>query len=84
MIPGALQINQIKHRIWQITHTQTTRTQINHFFASIYASFKQEKLKLASGMNHFALKSKLYVQALKVSIDDLQKLQTNYQLNVAS
>lgn len=61
--------------------TQTTRTQNNHFFVSLYANFKLEKLKLATGLNHFALKSKLYLQALKTSMCELEKLQTSYHLH---
>lgn len=63
--------------------TKTTRTQGNHFFASMYAYFKLEKLKMASGLNHFALKSKLYLQALKASMDEFKKLQANYLLTPA-
>lgn len=41
--------------------THTVRTQSNHFFASIYAFFKLEQLKLKHQMNHFALRGKLYI-----------------------
>ncbi len=55
--------------------TKTVRTQNNHFFASIYAYFKLELLKCKTRLNHFALKSKLYLQALKASLAELQKFQ---------
>jgi hypothetical protein len=55
--------------------TRTIRTQQNHFFASIYAYFKLELLKIKTNLNHFALKTKLYVEALKVSMKELQKFQ---------
>jgi hypothetical protein len=55
--------------------TKTVRTQNNHFFASIYAYFKLELLKCNTRLNHFALKAKLYLQALKASMAELQKLQ---------
>src|SRR5258708_33613825 len=44
--------------------TRTIRTQQNHFFASIYAYCKLEFLKKRTSLNHFAFKTKLYVQAL--------------------
>lgn len=56
--------------------TRTIRTQQNHFFASIYAFFKLEMLKVKTKMNHFAMKSKLYLEALKGSMNELKKLQT--------
>lgn len=55
--------------------TKTIRTQQNHFFASIYAYFKLEMLKIKTKLNHFALKTKLYIQALRASMIQLQKLQ---------
>jgi hypothetical protein len=54
--------------------TRIVRTQSNHFFASIYAFFKLEQLKLKHGLNHFALRTKLYMEALKSSFTELQKL----------
>lgn len=54
--------------------TRTVRTQQNHFFASIYAYFKLEMLKIKTKFNHFAIKTKLYVQALRTSMIALQQL----------
>lgn len=54
--------------------THTVRTQRNHFFASIYAFFKLELLKLKHQANHFALRSKLYIKALQASFAELQRL----------
>jgi len=54
--------------------TKTVRTQQNHFFASIYAYFKLEMLKIKTKLNHFALKAQLYMQALKASMNELRKL----------
>ena len=54
--------------------THTVRTQSNHFFASIEAFFKLELLKLRHQMNHFALRSKLYLKALQASFAELQRL----------
>lgn len=55
--------------------TKTIRTQQNHFFASIYAYVKLELLKAKTKLNHFAMKSKLYIEALRTSMNELQKLQ---------
>jgi hypothetical protein len=54
------------------THTQ--RTQQNHFFASLCAYVKLERLKLKQGVNQFALKSKIYLSALKSAYKELVKL----------
>jgi len=56
--------------------TKTVRTQKNHFFASVYAFFKLELLKCNTKLNHFALKAKLYLQALKASLTELNKFQS--------
>ena len=54
--------------------TRTVRTQSNHCFASIYAFFKLEQLKLKHQLNHFALRSKLYLKALQASFAELKRL----------
>lgn len=54
--------------------TKTVVTQNNHFFASIYAYFKLEMLKLKTHLNHFAMKTQLYVNALKASYEKLHQL----------
>ena len=53
---------------------RTPRTQSNHLFASIVAVFKMEKLKMHTKLNHFALKSKLYIKAIKTAFDELQAM----------
>lgn len=57
-----------------LSPTKTKKTQSNHIFASIYAAFKLELLKLKHHTNHFALKTKLYLKALQASFAELQKL----------
>jgi len=54
--------------------TRTETTQQNHFFASLCAYVKLERLKLKAGINHFALKSKIYLSALKAAYKELVKL----------
>ena len=53
--------------------TKTVTTQSNHFFASLCSYIKLEMLKVKT--NHFALKSQLYLQALRTAFDTLQTLQ---------
>ena len=55
--------------------TQTVRTQTNHFFAAVCGYIKLELLKGTTHLNHFALKSKLYLRALHVAFDALRELQ---------
>lgn len=55
--------------------TKTVTTQSNHVFASLCAFIKLEMLKLTTQTNHFALKSKLYVRALRTAFDTLNELQ---------
>ena len=54
--------------------TRTETTQQNHFFASLCAYVKLERLKIQAGVNHFALKSKIYLSALRAAYQELGKL----------
>jgi len=49
-------------------------TQNNHIFAALYAVFKLECLKIKHHFNHFALRSKIYIKALRSAYDELQLL----------
>lgn len=49
-------------------------TQVNHIFASMVAYCKLEVLKVREGTNHFALKSRLYLKALKAAYQELLEL----------
>ena len=51
--------------------TRRVRTQQNHVFMSMYAVFKLECLKITHKLNHFALRSKLYIKAIKLAYDEL-------------
>jgi hypothetical protein len=55
--------------------TQTVTTQTNHVFGALCGSIKLELLKGTTKLNHFALKSKLYLRALRVAFDTLHTLQ---------
>jgi hypothetical protein len=54
--------------------TRTIKTQSNHLFASILAYVKLEKLKFIQGLNHFAIKSKIYLAANKAAFNELRLL----------
>jgi len=54
--------------------TRTETTQTNHLFAALWAFVKLEQLKQATSQNHYALKAKLYLKALKAAFDQLQTL----------
>lgn len=49
-------------------------TQSNHIFASMIAYAKLEILKIKQKANHFQIKSRLYIQAVKAAFNELQKL----------
>lgn len=55
--------------------TQTVTTQTNHFFAALCGYIKLELLKGDTKLNHFALKSKLYVRAIQSAFAALRELQ---------
>ena len=54
--------------------TQTVVTQTNHFFAALYGYIKLELLKGDTKLNHFALKSKLYLHAIHAAYAKLREL----------
>ena len=58
--------------------TRTVATQTSHLFASLLAYVKLERLKFVHRLNHFALKAKLYMAALKAAWIQLDYLK-NYQ-----
>jgi hypothetical protein len=53
--------------------TKVIKTQSNHIFCSIFAFIKLEVLKLKTKINHFALKNKLFINATKAALEQLQK-----------
>jgi hypothetical protein len=57
--------------------SRTLRTQSNHIFASMMACVKLEKLKFASKLNHFAMKSKIYLAATKAAFNEIIALKQN-------
>jgi len=55
--------------------TRTVRTQSNHVFMSIYATFKLECLSIANKLNPFALCRKLLINASRTAYTQLQVFQ---------
>ena len=46
-----------------------------HVFSSIYAFVKLERLKLATTkMNHFAIRSSVYLKAIRASYEELRRM----------
>ena len=54
--------------------TGTVGTQSNHFSASVYPFFKSEKLKIRHNLNHSALRTRIYLCALRAGFQKLQEL----------
>jgi hypothetical protein len=54
--------------------TKMERSQKNHLFAAMFGLALLEKLKIAHRMNHFALKHKIYLKALKTAWQEIQAL----------
>lgn len=52
---------------------KTPRTQGNHLFASLCAYIRLDGISRNVGQNHFALKGKIYLAALKTAMLELQK-----------
>ncbi|MEI6430118.1 MAG: transposase, partial [Pseudanabaena sp. ELA607] len=54
--------------------TGIPHTQKNHIFACFFAFVKLKRLRIKTKLNHFALKAKLYLNAIKSSFSFLQKM----------
>ena len=58
--------------------TRTVKTQSTHIFASIVAYIKLERYKFSTNLNHFALKNKLYINALKAAFKELEQIKQQH------
>jgi hypothetical protein len=47
--------------------TKVEKSQRNHIFLSVCGFIKLEKLRLNYNMNHFAIKEKIYIEAIKIA-----------------
>ena len=61
--------------------TKTVKTQSNHIFCTMLSFIKLETLKLKTNMNHFAIKSKLYINATKAALGELTKLRMTQNMH---
>jgi len=53
---------------------RTVRTQSNHIFMAIVAVARLEKLSIKRKLSAFALKSKLYIKAIRQAYEELQAI----------
>ena len=58
--------------------TRTIKTQSAHIFCSLIAYIKYEKYKICTGLNHFALKTQLFINATRNSFLELATLKEKY------
>ncbi len=58
--------------------TRTVKTQCSHIFASIVSYVKLERYKFSTKLNHFALKSKLYLNAAKAAFKELELIKAQH------
>lgn len=56
---------------------RSVRGQSNHLFAAFFAFIKLEKIKLSKNLNHFAIKTKIYMTALSATMSELKALKLN-------
>ncbi len=60
----------------QASPTKVTPTQSNHCYLSVGAQIEMERLKFRNNDNHFALKTKIYLNATKAAMQKVQELST--------
>jgi hypothetical protein len=55
--------------------TKVETSQLNHIFLSVCGFIKLERLRLNYKMNHFAIKEKIYIEALRVAYQKVGELE---------
>jgi hypothetical protein len=55
--------------------TKVMTSQLNHIFLSVCGFIKLERLRLNYKMNHFAIKEKIYIEALKTAYQKVEELE---------
>ncbi|HHD82415.1 MAG TPA: hypothetical protein ENK82_03020 [Campylobacterales bacterium] len=68
--------NEAKQNL-KIEHspTKVITSQLNHIFLSVCGFIKLERLRLNYKMNHFAIKEKIYIEALRSAYQKVEKLE---------
>ncbi len=61
--------------------TKRVRTQANHICMAMLATVKLEVLKMKEHSSHFAIKMKLYTNAVKTALSELQKMK-QHDINI--
>jgi len=62
--------------------TKTIKTQCNHIYASVMAFVKLEVIKIKKVVNHYALKSKLYLKGIRAAFNELNNIKLGVQLGL--
>jgi transposase len=55
--------------------TKVMTSQLNHIFLSVCGFIKLKRLRLNYKMNHFAIKEKIYIEALKTAYQKVEELE---------
>jgi DDE superfamily endonuclease len=58
--------------------TRTLKTQSNHIYCAIWAYVKLEKMKICLKLNHFEIKAKIYIKALKAAYQELNLIRESF------
>lgn len=58
--------------------TRKVNTQSNHIFCSVVAYVKLEAMKFNTALNHFAIKSKIYLASIKAAYQELTELKSKH------
>jgi len=56
--------------------TKVQTSQLNHIFLSVCGFIKLERLRLNYKMNHFAIKEKIYIEALRTAYQKVEELES--------
>ena len=62
--------------------TKTIKTQCNHIYASVMAFVKLEVIKIKKAVNHYSLKSKLYLKGIRAAFNELNNIKHGVQLEL--
>ena len=60
----------------ELSPTKVETSQLNHIFLCTCGFIKLEYLRLSEGLNHFAIKEKIYIQALNTAYNEVDKLKS--------
>ena len=61
---------------WPSRRRGGVHTPSHHCFMALYAASRLEGLRIKHQLKHFALRSRLYLKAIRSAFDELQTLKT--------